>query len=127
LAKGVPEDVVLAKWAFRICRNLWIDQYRAARTRQEATHNPLLQELNISDGSRQTENEIQLQQVNTAMQKLSEQQRSILSLVTIQSMPYKDVAEVLEVPVGTVMSRIARARANLIKYLNVQQTLAPGH
>ncbi len=127
LAKGVPDDVLLAKWAFRVCRNCWIDQYRAARTRQEATNNPLLQEQNISDGTRQTENEIQLEQVNSAMQNLSEEQRSILSLVTVQSMSYKDAAEVLEVPVGTVMSRIARARANLIKYLNAQQTLAQGH
>lgn len=127
LSKGVPEEVLLAKWAFRICRNLWIDQYRAARTRQQATDNPVLQEQNISDGSRRTENEIQLQQVQNAMQQLSEEQRSILSLVTVQSMSYQDVADVLDVPVGTVMSRIARARASLSNYLHARQPLAPGH
>lgn len=127
LAKGVPEDIVLAKWAFRICRNLWIDQYRATRTRQQAVDNPLLQEMNISDDSRRTENEIQLEQVHSAMQELSEEHRSALSLVTLQSMSYKDAAEVLEVPVGTVMSRIARARANLIKSLQPSPTPMPGH
>ncbi len=127
LKKGVPEDTVLAKWAFRICRNLWIDQYRAARTRQQATDNPILQEQAITEGSRRTENEIQLQQVQSAMQKLSEEQRSILSLVTVQSMSYQDVADVLDVPVGTVMSRIARARANLSHYLKAGNTLAAGH
>lgn len=127
LDKGVPEDVVLAKWAFRICRNLWIDQYRATRTREQAVENPLLQDINISDDSRRTENEIQLQQVNLAMQELNEEQRSALSLVTLQSMSYKDAAEVLEIPVGTVMSRISRARANLMKYLNAQATFAQGH
>jgi RNA polymerase sigma factor (sigma-70 family) len=127
LAKGVPEDIVLAKWAFRVCRNLWIDQYRATRTRQQAVDNPLLQEINISDDSRRTENEIQLEQVHIAMQALSEEHRSALSLVTLQSMSYKDAAEVLEVPVGTVMSRIARARANLIKSLKPSPTLMPGH
>jgi RNA polymerase sigma-70 factor (ECF subfamily) len=127
LAKGVPEDIVLAKWAFRVCRNLWIDQYRATRTRQQAVDNPLLQEMNISDDSRRTENEIQLEQVHIAMQALSEEHRSALSLVTLQSMSYKDAAEVLKVPVGTVMSRIARARANLIKSLNSSPTLIPGH
>jgi RNA polymerase sigma factor (sigma-70 family) len=127
LAKGVPEDIVLAKWAFRVCRNLWIDQYRAARTRQQAVDNPLLQEVNISDDSHRTENEIQLEQVHCAMQELSEEHRSALSLVTLQSMSYKDAAEVLEVPVGTVMSRIARARANLIKSLQPSQTLVSGH
>lgn len=127
LEKGVPEDVVLAKWAFRVCRNLWIDQYRATRTRELAVENPLLQDINISDDSRRTENEIQLQQVNLAMQELNEEQRSALSLVTLQSMSYKDAADVLEVPVGTVMSRISRARANLMKYLNTQSTFAQGH
>jgi RNA polymerase sigma factor (sigma-70 family) len=127
LSKGVPEGVVLAKWAFRVCRNLWIDQYRATRTRQQAVDNPLLQEVNISDDSRRTENEIQLEQVHNAMQELSEEHRSALSLVTLQSMSYKDAAEVLEVPVGTVMSRIARARANLIKSLNTPPTLVLGH
>lgn len=127
LEKGVPEDVVLAKWAFRVCRNLWIDQYRATRTRELAVENPLLQDINISDESRRTESEIQLQQVNLAMQELNEEQRSALSLVTLQSMSYKDAAEVLEVPVGTVMSRISRARANLMKYLNAQATFAQGH
>jgi RNA polymerase sigma factor (sigma-70 family) len=127
LAKGVPEGVVLAKWAFRVCRNLWIDQYRATRTRQQAVDNPLLQEVNISDDSRRTENEIQLEQVHSAMQELSEEHRSALSLVTLQSMSYKDAAEVLQVPVGTVMSRIARARANLIKSLNTLPTLVLGH
>ena len=127
LEKGVPEDVVLAKWAFRVCRNLWIDQYRATRTRELAVENPLLQDINISDDSRRTENEIQLQQVNLAMQELNEEQRSALSLVTLQSMSYKDAADVLEVPVGTVMSRISRARTNLIKYLNAQSTFAQGH
>ena len=127
LDKGVPDDVVLAKWAFRICRNLWIDQYRASRTRQQAVENPLLQEINISDDSHRTEHEIQLQRVNQAMQKLNEEQRSALSLVTVQSMSYKDAAAVLEVPVGTVMSRISRARANLIKYLQAQPDCAAGH
>jgi RNA polymerase sigma factor (sigma-70 family) len=127
LAKGIPEDIVLAKWAFRVCRNLWIDQYRATRTRQQAVENPLLQEMNISDDSRRTENEIQLEQVHSAMQALSEEHRSALSLVTLQSMSYKDAAEVLEVPVGTVMSRIARARAKLIKSLQPSPTLIPGH
>jgi RNA polymerase sigma factor (sigma-70 family) len=106
---------------------LWIDQYRATRTRQQAVDNPLLQEVNISDDSRRTENEIQLEQVHSAMQELSEEHRSALSLVTLQSMSYKDAAEVLQVPVGTVMSRIARARANLIKSLNTLPTLVLGH
>jgi RNA polymerase sigma-70 factor (ECF subfamily) len=127
LAKGVPEDVVLAKWAFRICRNLWIDQYRATRTRQQAVDNPILQDVNVSEDSHRTEHEIQLAQVSAAMQELGEEQRSALSLVTLQSMSYKDAAEVLEVPVGTVMSRISRARANLIKSLSSSQTLVPGH
>ncbi|MCS5574349.1 MAG: RNA polymerase sigma factor, partial [Pseudomonadales bacterium] len=47
-----------------------------------------------------------------------EDQRQIISLVAIQGMPYKVVAEILEVPKGTVMSRLARARAALSEALS---------
>ncbi|GAA6204658.1 hypothetical protein NBRC116600_14550 [Thalassotalea sp. SU-HH00458] len=44
LTKGVPEDVELTKWMFRVCRNLWIDEYRSRQVRQAATQSPELHE-----------------------------------------------------------------------------------
>lgn len=117
LSKGVPDDVNLTKWAFRVCRNLWIDEYRSRKVRQAAVENPELQEGTF-DGTKTIANQITLNQVNQAMQKLPEEQRAILSLVVVEGMSYKDVAATLDIPVGTVMSRLARARLAMVSFFN---------
>jgi len=55
--------------------------------------------------------------VDSAMARLPVDQRQIISLVALQGMPYKVVAEILDVPKGTVMSRLARARIALSEAL----------
>ena len=117
LSKGVPEDVELAKWAFRVCRNIWIDEYRARKIRNNAAQLPELEEPTI-DGENIIYNEITLGEVNNAMDKLPDDQRSIIALVAVQGMSYKEVAETLSIPMGTVMSRLARARIALSQFLN---------
>lgn len=117
LSKGVPEDVELAKWAFRVCRNIWIDEYRARKIRNNAAQLPELEEPTV-DGENVIYNEITLGEVNNAMDKLPDDQRSIIALVAVQGMSYKEVAETLSIPMGTVMSRLARARVALSQFLN---------
>ncbi len=117
LSKGVPEDVEIAKWAFRVCRNIWIDEYRARKIRNNAAQLPELEEPTI-DGENIIYNEITLGEVNNAMDKLPDDQRSIIALVAVQGMSYKEVAETLSIPMGTVMSRLARARIALSQFLN---------
>ena len=117
LSKGVPEDVELAKWAFRVCRNIWIDEYRARKVRNNAAQLPELEEPTV-DGENVIYNEITLGEVNTAMDKLPDDQRSIIALVAVQGMSYKEVSETLSIPMGTVMSRLARARIALSQFLN---------
>jgi len=117
LSRGVPEDVELAKWAFRVCRNIWIDEYRARKIRQNAAQLPELEEPTI-DGEQEACAQISLREVNTAMDKLPDDQRSILALVAVQGMSYKEVADTLSIPLGTVMSRLARARVALHNYLH---------
>lgn len=121
LSRDLPEDVELAKWAFRVCRNMWIDEYRARKIRQNAAQLPELEEP-TEDGANRIYNEITLKQVNTAMDKLPDDQRSILALVAVQGMSYKEVAETLSIPMGTVMSRLARARVALSQFLNASGT-----
>lgn len=118
LSKAVPEDVPLLKWAFRVCRNLWFDEYRARRVRQKAAQSAELSEDNSFDGERAVYHQIQLREVNEALDNLPEEQRVILSLVAVQGLSYKDIAEELNIPMGTVMSRIARARVALSESLN---------
>lgn len=122
LTHGVPEGVELIKWVFRVCRNIWIDDYRARKVRWEAAQDPELQDRELVDGERAMVGEIELEQVNRAMATLPNDQRTILSLVALQGMSYKEVASTLEVPPGTVMSRLARARAALANKLKVTAT-----
>jgi RNA polymerase sigma-70 factor (ECF subfamily) len=117
LSRGVPADVELAKWAFRVCRNLWIDEYRARKIRQNAAQLPELEEPAVN-GEQHVCAQISLRQVNTAMDQLPDDQRAILALVAVQGMSYKEVADTLSIPMGTVMSRLARARVALHQYLN---------
>ena len=107
LTKGLPDDVEILKWAFKVCRNVWIDEYRSRKVRQNATQAAVEQQT-------QHESQALLTQVNSAMHTLPHDQRSILSLVALQGMAYKDVAAILEIPIGTVMSRLSRARNSLL-------------
>lgn len=120
LAHNAPAGEDLIKWLFRVCRNLWIDNYRAAKTRAQAVYEPELNEP-VFDGEAQTENAMLLEQISIAMQQLPEEQRSVLELVAVEGKAYKEVASLLDIPQGTVMSRLARARVNLSKLLDATQ------
>lgn len=118
LTKDLPRDVDLTKWAFRVCRNLWIDEYRSQKVRQEATQKPELQQLDIVDGDKVMTNQLTVQQVQRALQKLPEDQKSILTLIAVEDLSYQEVADLLNIPVGTVMSRLSRARKAMAKWFN---------
>ncbi|TWX73681.1 RNA polymerase sigma factor [Colwellia sp. C1TZA3] len=117
LKKGVPDEVDVNKWAFKVCRNVWIDEYRARKVRQNAVLKPELQELQEPQSVNEQQafdSKEMLAQVNVAMHTLPDEQRAILSLVAVQGMSYKEVASSMEIPVGTVMSRLSRARTALL-------------
>lgn len=118
LERGLPDDIEPAKWAFRVCRNLWIDEYRARKVRQRNTYALDDTEEPATDGEQAIHNQIALAQVDAAMDQLPDEQRSIIALVAVQGMSYKEVAETLGIPTGTVMSRLARARIALAGFLN---------
>lgn len=118
LRQSPPAGVALEPWAFRICRNLWIDECRSRQVRDRAAQQPELTDGQVVDGERATTSQIELSQVDAAMARLPDDQREIISLVAIQGMSYQAVADTLDIPKGTVMSRLARARAALSKSLN---------
>ncbi|MBU2039255.1 MAG: RNA polymerase sigma factor [Gammaproteobacteria bacterium] len=118
LRKGVPEGVELARWAFTVCRNLWIDEYRSRKTWQTAELDPDLTDAGQVDGEKDVQAQMQLKQVMTAMQQLPEEQQLVLNMVSVQGLSYQEVADSLEIPIGTVMSRLARARVKLTEILN---------
>ncbi len=118
LKQEAMSDIELQKWTFRVCRNQWIDEYRSHKVRQQATQKPELQQPQINEEQQQLD-ALTLQKVGRAMQHLNSEQRSVISLVAVQGMAYKDVAQTLDVPVGTVMSRLARARTQLAALLGL--------
>lgn len=117
LKKGVPDGVELARWAYTVCRNLWIDEYRSRKIRQTVDVDPEIFEAGQVDGEGDVHAQLQLKQVMLAIAQLPEEQQLVLTMVTIQGLPYQEVAEELNIPIGTVMSRLSRARSKLTEML----------
>jgi len=65
------------------------------------------------DGRTQLESRSEARQVRRLVAELPEEQRAVLLLVAVEGLSYKEAASTLELPIGTVMSRLARARAKL--------------
>ena len=100
----------LDSWMFRIMRNTWIDGHRARRPTVTLDDVETVTPLVGEDGRDVTENRIYLAQVRRAMQALPEEQRTVLILVCVEGLRYREVAEALGIPEGTVMSRLSRGR-----------------
>jgi len=110
----------LDKWMFRMCKNLWIDEWRSRRVRGPSV-DPMdfKSELQI-DGEELLHNRLTMSEVNVAMNALKDEQKMILALIIVEGYSYKEVSEMLEIPIGTVMSRQARARKALEENLQKQ-------
>jgi RNA polymerase sigma-70 factor, ECF subfamily len=107
----------LDSWMFRIAQNLHIDGARAAKRRGTAVDVEALQNLAGSDGRDLVESRSQLAAAQRALQSLPEDQRAAFALVVIEGRSYRETAEALDLPIGTVMSRLARARGRLAEAL----------
>lgn len=121
LTREVPEDADLPKWMFRVLRNLWIDEIRQRDVRAKAAERPELRDEQIVAGEAVVLGELTLREVERAMAELPAEQREVISLVSVEGFTYQEAADVLNVPIGTVMSRLARARAGLTKRLGQRQ------
>lgn len=116
---GFTPGTRLDSWMFRIMRNAWIDTQRARRdtvplTDAAGDDGPGVI-LPGEDGRRTVLARLQLSEVRGAIARLPEDQRSVLLLVCVEGIRYREVAEALEIPMGTVMSRLGRARAALLR------------
>lgn len=104
----------LDSWMFRIIRTVAID--RGRRERRTVAVDPFLLSEQIIDDARiaeQTSARQDLKIVSSALDELPEQQRSVVLLVALEGLSYQEVAELLDIPIGTVMSRLSRARRKL--------------
>jgi RNA polymerase sigma-70 factor (ECF subfamily) len=104
----------LDSWMFRILKNLWIDEFRSGG-RTEPVDVETLGELPCAQWTAGVEASIALEQILVHLAKLPLEMRTVLIAVCVEDLSYKETAELLEVPIGTVMSRLARARLALHK------------
>jgi RNA polymerase sigma-70 factor (ECF subfamily) len=108
----------LDSWLFRIMQNAWIDEVRARRRhgetfvpQEEAEH------ADVATGDAQ----IDALAVRKAVASLSDEHRAVVALVMVEGLAYQEAAQVLDIPVGTLTSRLARARERLQDMLEVRQ------
>jgi len=104
----------LDSWMYRIMRNQWIDETRA-KGRRDATFAPEEAGAHVGDdGARQAELRLELTDLDRAMNRLPAEQREAVALVLVEGLAYKEAAEVLGLPIGTLTSRLSRGREALI-------------
>lgn len=124
-AKCVPrEQTAFRVWMFRLLRNLWIDGLRAEARRKDHAQ---CESQSDWDGRRSTGGEdvvVNRLAVRQAFMQLGKDHRDVLALVDIGGFSYEETAMMLSIPSGTVMSRVARARAALLQSLSDDQVVA---
>ena len=107
----------LDSWMFKIVRNAWIDELRSRGRRGKVF---LAAEAGENIGTDSMARETELLSVQSAMARLPEDQREAVSLVLVEGLPYREAAEVLGVPIGTLTSRLARGREALQALLGTE-------
>jgi RNA polymerase sigma-70 factor (ECF subfamily) len=102
---------------YRIMRNCWIDEVRSRQRRSE-TFAPEEAGLGVGDdGDRHVEARVELAAVDRAMAALPVEQREVIALVLVEGLAYREAADILGVPMGTLTSRLVRGRQALMAQL----------
>jgi RNA polymerase sigma-70 factor (ECF subfamily) len=104
----------LASWMFGIMKNAWIDDRRARGRRGEVA---LPDDSGEHPAVAPVDANVALWSMSEAMDKLPEEQRLAVALVLVEGMSYREAAALLEIPIGTLTSRLARGRAALMSLL----------
>lgn len=107
----------LDSWLYKIMRNLWIDTVRA-RGRRQNFEAPPEAAANLGEDPREAiETSMELKRAMAAMERLPDEQREVVALILIEGFGYREAAEFLDLPIGTVSSRLVRGRTALLEML----------
>ena len=100
----------LRAWLFTILRNLHVSRHRQAQRRGPSVE---LDDANVPGTAASQDATVEAHDVLAALQQLPEEQKSLLLLVGVEEFSYDQAARILDLPMGTVMSRLSRARKKL--------------
>jgi len=104
----------LRAWLFTMQHNLFVNQLKSKARKPELVSSP--EELMpIIDNNQPN---VLMRDIHYCMQQLTEDQREVLLLITVEGFSYKEVGDIVGIPIGTVMSRLSRAREMLQKLMN---------
>jgi RNA polymerase sigma factor (sigma-70 family) len=110
----------LDSWTYRIMRNLWIDTARA-RSRKLKMEAPPEEAEGVGDDPRAAmDAALDLKRMMAAMERLPDEQREVVALILIEGFGYREVCEMLDLPMGTVSSRLVRGRTRLLAMVGEQ-------
>jgi len=109
-------------WAFTVMHNIHAQNMRRLGRRMDKTSlEPEMEERQGTDASQM--DTMALRDLDRALGRLTDDQRAVVLLVGLEDMSYAETAEILEIPVGTVMSRLARGRERLKKIMDGQEPM----
>ncbi len=115
----------LDSWMFRIIQTIWLNRVRAHSPRER--HRAELARRDEGEAAPQAEARLMLAEVAEKVLALPDEQRLVLMLVTVEGLTYREAAEAAGIPIGTVMSRLARARLALMDAIGEGHGTEPGN
>lgn len=104
----------LRAWLFTMMSNLFINGKRSAASRANAVGDPGIEQTSLPN----QEDHLRLRALEHALQELPREQREVVMLVAVEGLPYQQAASRLGIPIGTVRSRLSRARVALAHSLD---------
>jgi RNA polymerase sigma-70 factor (ECF subfamily) len=117
-------DTSPLSWMFSIVHSTWINELRArnVRSRSSMEWDDSFLETVADPSARTPETDVMNGQILSAVERLPEAQRIVMLLVTVEGLTYNEAAKVLDVPIGTIMSRLARARKAIGSLFDARET-----
>ena len=111
----------LRAWLFAIMHNVFVNQVRSKRSEIERT----MEELPVVAVRATQSDSLEIADVERSLRELPDEQREVLLLVAIEEMTYDEVSRALAIPIGTVMSRLSRARERMRRLIAGVQPAVP--